>query len=164
MNEYCIENERIASDYLGKSYLMVPRVILDQLSSEILSERQQGQLHLLLFSNCLYMDGCMKLQGRKVSCRKGEYVGTQEELARLIGIHITTLGHLIRKMVDQKLITVNRIKDGSRIRVNGYVEFTTPTANTETPPKEKEMSLSQQLAAAKKQLGGRQMNYDDVTI
>lgn len=159
MNHYCIENEQVTVDYFGKAYLKVPRTILNQLHAKSVLVRQQGQLHLLLFAKCFFIDGYVELNGEQVSCRKGEYVGTQAELARLSGIHASTVNILLHKMVDAKLLTLTRIPGGSRIRVNGYVDFTTVPEEKEA--KAKELTLADQLEAAKKQLGGRQMEKEN---
>lgn len=158
MNDYCIENEQIAGDYLGKAYLKVPRTILNQLHAKSVVTRQQGQLHLLLFVSCFFTDGYVVLNERPVSCRKGEYVGTQSELARWSKIHPSTVSVLLHKMENEKLITLNHIPGGSRIRVNGYVEFTAVPEETEA--KAKDLPLGDQLEAAKRQLGGRQMDHE----
>lgn len=159
MDHYCIENELIAGDYFGKGYLKVPRTILNQLHAKSVLVRQQGQLHLLLFESCFFVDGYVELNGDQVSCRKGEYVGTQAELARLSGIHPSTVNVLLHKMADAKLVTLTRIPGGSRIRVNGYVDFTAVPEEAEA--KAKEPTLADQLEAAKRQLGGRQMEQDN---
>lgn len=154
MKDYCAENEKNASTVFGSAFLTVPRFILDQLFSENLPVRQKGWLHLLLFAGCFYADGHVRLNDRVVSCRKGEYVGTQVALARLSGINVSTVNRLLRQMADKKLIVMNRIPGGIRIRVNGYVNFTTAS---ETMAAKKE-TLADQLEAARRQFGGRQMD------
>ena len=109
MKDYCAENEKNASSIFGSAFLTVPRFILDQLFSENLPVRQGGWLHLLLFAGCFYADGHVRLNDRMVSCRKGEFVGTQAQLARLSGINVSTVNRLLRQMADKKLITMNRI-------------------------------------------------------
>lgn len=161
MKNYRIENEGDATEYFGKSFLTVPRVILNQLQSANLIVRQQGQLHLLLFAVCYFKDGYAMVNDCKVSCRKGEYVGTQAELARLSGINASTVNILLHKMADMKLITINRITNGSRIRVNGYVDFTTVPETTNASLKADAPTLAAELNAAKKELGGRRMEDDN---
>ena len=156
MKDYCAENEKNASDIFGSAFLTVPRFILDQLFSENLPVRQGGWLYLLLFAGCFYADGHVRLNDRMVSCRKGEFVGTQAQLARLSGINVSTVNRLLRQMADKKLITMNRIPGGTRIRVNGYVNCTAAPEK----PKVEENTLADQLKAAKKQFGGRQMDDD----
>lgn len=160
MKDYRIENEKIAADYFGKAFLKVPRIILNQLRAKSLLIRQQGRLHLLLFASCFFVDGYVEVNDCKVSCRRGEYVGTQAELSRLSGINVSTVNILLHKMADMKLITLSRIPGGSRIRVNGYEDFTAVPEVLEVSPETKEETLAEQLEAAKRQFGGRQMDTD----
>ena len=66
---------------MGLPYVKIPRYTLNLLKCP--ATRQLGQLHILLFDICFFADGYAKLNGRKVPCKRGEYVGTQQELADL---------------------------------------------------------------------------------
>lgn len=154
MNDYLSENERIASEYLGSSYVKVPRLTLMMLRSGEPSGRLLWQLHLTLFGACFFVDGVAKLNGRKVPCKRGEWVGTQKELAEMAAINIGSINRLIRQLEAMHLISVSKIQGGSLIRVNGYISLHAEPAKRE---KEKKLSLSEQLKEAKRQLGGRQM-------
>ena len=59
------ENENVYTDvkaliYFGKSYLKIPRVIIERMSSSNNSERMIGIVHWLLFCFCNYADGYVR--------------------------------------------------------------------------------------------------------
>lgn len=151
----CTENEKIALDYLGKSFVKIPRSIMDRLDSSHLAERQMARLHVCLFGLCYHTDGHATLDNRKVVCRRGEYVGTQLRLAEIAGISTGSLSRLISKMVKLQLICVNHIPGGSRIRVNGYDAFTWVPEAKDITQNVPATDAAAQMAEAEKKMGGR---------
>ena len=123
------------------------------------SDSRDGCIYFCLPA-VFFTDGYVEVNDCKVSCRRGEYVGTQAELSRLSGINVSTVNILLHKMADMKLITLSRIPGGSRIRVNGYADFTAVPEIPEASPEAKGETLAGQLEAAKRRFGGRQMNTD----
>lgn len=151
------ENEDIALDYLGKFFIKIPRSMMDRLDSVRLVERQMARLHLYLFGLCYHTDGYVMLNNRKVSCRRGEYVGTQLQLANITGIRPGSLSRLIDKLVRLQLISVAHIPGGSRIQVKGYDVFTRIPESKETPRNAPATNAAAQMAEAEKKMGGRSM-------
>lgn len=121
MDEFRSVNEKQAIDMMGLPYVKIPRYTLDLMKNP--ATRQLGQLHLLLFDVCFFADGCAKLNGQKVPCKRGEYVGTQQQLADLSGISIGSINRLIRKLEAMHLISVTKIQGGSLIKVHGYTSL-----------------------------------------
>lgn len=121
MDEFRSVNEKQAIDLMGLPYVKIPRYTLDLLKRP--ATRQLGQLHLLLFDICFFADGYASLNGRKVPCKRGEYVGTQQQLADLSGINIGSVNRLIRKLEAMNLISVTKIQGGSLIKVHGYTSL-----------------------------------------
>ncbi|WFE84256.1 MULTISPECIES: helix-turn-helix domain-containing protein [Parabacteroides] len=121
MNEFRSVNENQAIDLMGLSYVKIPRYTLNLIKNP--ATRQLGQLHLLLFDICFFADGCANLNGRKVPCKRGEYVGTQQQLADMSGINIGSINRLIRKLEAMHLISVTKIQGGSLIKVHGYTSL-----------------------------------------
>lgn len=152
-----IENEKIALDYLGKAFIKIPRSMMDHLDSVRLVERQMARLHLCLFGLCYHTDGYAMLNNRKVSCRRGEYVGTQLRLSEITGIRPGSLSRLIDKLVKLQLISVTHIPGGSRILVKGYDVFTRIQESKETPKNAPATDAAAQMAEAEKNMGGRSM-------
>lgn len=151
------ENEAIALNYLGKTFIKIPRSIMERLSSVRLAERQMAQLHLCLFGVCYHTDGYVMLDNCKVSCRRGEYIGSQLQLARIAGISLGSVSRLINKMEKLQLISVSRMRGGSRIQVKGYDVFTRIPESKETPRNAPATDAAAQMAEAEKNMGGRSM-------
>lgn len=151
----CAENEMVALDYLGKSFIKIPRSIVDRLSSISLVEQQMARLHLCLFGVCFHTDGHVVLDNRRVVCRRGEYVGTQIRLAEMAGISVGSLSRLLKKMKQLQLIAVDHIPGGSRIRVNGYDAFTWVPEKRNPVQHVPEVGAAVQMAEAEKKMGGR---------
>lgn len=114
-------NEKQAIGVMGLRYVKIPRYTLNLLRDP--STRQMGQLHLLLFDVCYFADGYAKLNRRIVPCKRGEYVGTQQQLADLSGINYGSINRLIRKLEALHLISVTKIQGGSLIKVHGYTSL-----------------------------------------
>ena len=119
MKDYCAENEKNASSIFGSAFLTVPRFILDQLFSENLPVRQGGWLYLLLFAGCFYADGHVRLNDRMVSCRKGEFVGTQAQLARLSGINVSTVNRKTESRGEYPCRSIESCQKAIRWETNG---------------------------------------------
>lgn len=87
MRVYNSEKEKITIHYLSGSYLRIPRKVINRMLIGTPAERQVGWLHLSLINICFHTDGFVHLQGkRKMSCAKGEYVGSYRDLEKLTGI------------------------------------------------------------------------------
>lgn len=136
MDEFRSVNEKLAIDLMGLPYVKIPRYTLSLLKCP--ATRQLGQLHLLLFDICFFADGYAKLNGRKVPCKRGEYVGTQQELADLSGINIGSINRLVRKLEALHLISVTKIQGGSLIKVHGYTSLIAAPEAKDASPKENE--------------------------
>lgn len=113
-------------------------------------ERQMARLHVCLFGICYHTDGYAMLNNRKVSCRRGEYVGTQLRLSEITGIRPGSLSRLIDKLVKLQLISVTHIPGGSRIQVKGYDVFTRIQESKETPKNAPATDAAAQMAEAEK--------------
>lgn len=135
MESYNFENERIAIDYLSGSFVKIPRKILIRMISKVPFERRVGWFHLLLIVLSFHTDGFVMLNGRKVACWQGEYVGSYRGLSEISGYSITTVSRLLKKLIVQNLIVVMRLEGGTRIRVCGYrIIFNPPESGSGKPP------------------------------
>ena len=80
------EHERVALEYMGHSFVKVPRVLYARVLSLEKEEKMLARLHLVLFISCNFDDRVVKLGNNQVMSYRGEYVGTYRELSRLSGI------------------------------------------------------------------------------
>ncbi len=134
---------------MGLPYVKIPRYTLNLLKCP--ATRQLGQLHILLFDICFFADGYAKLNGRKVPCKRGEYVGTQQELADLSGINIGSI-----KLEALHLISVSKIQGGSLIKVHGYTSLIAPPETKDASQKENEkQSIGNIFTEAERLYGNR---------
>lgn len=118
------KNEAVALEIYGDAFVKTPRIIFGMMGDEKPDTRKKGMLLAFLFGNCYFEAGYVDLNGHKVRCERGEYVGSQAGLARLSGIPLTTVNRLLNRLEKEQLIAVDTIQGGSRIRVLGYDEFT----------------------------------------
>lgn len=127
MRVYNSEKEKITIHYLSGSYLRIPRKVINRMLIGTPAERQVGWLHLSLINICFHTDGFVHLQGkRKMSCAKGEYVGSYRDLEKLTGICYGSIGRLLQQLENECLIETTRIENRTRIRVCGYDWLTDP--------------------------------------
>lgn len=161
-----IVNEKLTSvlpiaEYLGQTFIKTPRSIFKRMQSDDVIERQVAHLHLLLFGICFHTEGYCTVNKKTFLCRRGEFVGKQSALAKMMNVSGSTLCRLLSSMKKQKLVTIKHINGGSRIYLNGYDEFTFVPAEPETIGKKKHrvptVKAADQLSAAEDKIGGRSM-------
>lgn len=150
------ENEMKAVDFMGRSFIKVPCIMMNNLLDINSYKRKKGLLHLSLFGLCYHTDGYVKVKNRRVLCARGEYVGTYRDLADLTGIGISSIYRIMHSLVKQRLVEVTAVEGGSRIRVYGYEEFTSKPVS-ESSPKGKTANAATCMAVAEARIGGRSM-------
>ena len=135
------ENENVYTDvkaliYFGKSYLKIPRVIIERMSSSNNSERI-GIVHWLLFCFCNYADGYVSIKGKQEVCHRGECIITYEKLARLMMVDSRSVRRYVHSLEKESLIEVKRVANCSCFRVCGYNCFTASDVPVEIPQESK---------------------------
>lgn len=115
-----------ALEYFGKAYVKIPRILMKQLFSSDKHERMKAQLHWLLYCNCYYTDGYISVNGQQVYCRRGEYIGTYEELAGMLGVDSRTIRRYVDMLISNSFIEVRKVLRRICFRVCGYDYFTDP--------------------------------------
>ena len=108
------ENENIYTDvkalmYFGKSYLKVPRVIIERMFASDNSERMIGIVHWLLFCLCNYADGYVSIKGKQEVCHRGECIISYEKLARLMMVDSRSVRRYVHSLEKESLIEVKRV-------------------------------------------------------
>ena len=66
-----LNNERIVG-FLGQSYVLIPRKVLEMLFRGEGRERSVGMVYLALFSEVFFKDGKVFLNKRYYVCKRGE--------------------------------------------------------------------------------------------
>ena len=121
--------------YFGKSYLKVPRVIIERMFASDNSERMIGIVHLVvIFVLCNYADGYVSIKGKQVLCRRGECFITYEQLARFMEVDSRSVRRYVSSLESESLVEVKRVAGHICFRVCGYDRFYgsgDPCGNTE---------------------------------
>ena len=108
-----LNNERIVG-FLGQSYVLIPRKVLEMLFRGEGRERSVGMVYLALFSEVFFKDGKVFLNKRYYVCKRGEFVGQCEELAKRCGMCTKTLNRSLVWMQEKELIGLKRLNGGIR--------------------------------------------------
>ena len=166
MKQKKIENESLTKgssimELLGQTFIKTPRSIFKRMQSDDIIDRQIAHLHLLLFGLCFHTDGYCTVNKRTFACRRGEFIGKQSTLARLMDVSASTLSRLLKRMRVLKLISIRHIIGGSCICLTGYDEFTFVPAEPANGRSKKDhtpgCSAATQMAEAERNMGGRSM-------
>ena len=109
-----LNNERIVG-FLGQSYVLIPRKVLEMLIRGEGRERSVGMVYLALFSEVFFKDGKVFLNKRYYVCKRGEFVGQCEELAKRCGMCTKTLNRSLVWLQEKDLIGLKRLNGGIRV-------------------------------------------------
>ena len=153
-----LSNERIVG-FLGQSYVLIPRKVLAMLFRGEGRERSVGMVYLALFSEVFFKDGKVFLNKRYYVCKRGEFVGQSEELAKRCGMCTKTLNRSLVWLKEKELIGLTRLNGGIRVRVCGYdsiMGICRKEAEKEVPGR----SVFLALEEAERRMGGRSMQFD----
>ena len=153
-----LNNERIVG-FLGQSYVLIPRKVLEMLFRGEGRERSVGMVYLALFSEVFFKDGKVFLNKRYYVCKRGEFVGQCEELAKRCGMCTKTLNRSLVWLQEKDLIGLKRLNGGIRVCVCGYdsiMGIRRKEAGKDAP----EQSAFLALEEAERRMGGRSMQFD----
>ena len=144
-----LNNERIVG-FLGQSYVLIPRKVLEMLFRGEGRERSVGMVYLALLNKRYYV------------CKRGEFVGQCEELAKRCGMCTKTLNRSLVWLQEKDLIGLKRLNGGIRVCVCGYdsiMGIRRKEAGKDAP----EQSAFLALEEAERRMGGRSMQFDCCT-
>lgn len=152
-----LKNERIVG-FLGQSYVLIPRKVLTMLFRGEGREKSIGMVYLALFSEAYFKEGQVFLNKRHYTCKRGEFVGQSEDLAKMCGICTRTLNRDLVWLKEKNLIEVKRLNGGIRVRVDGYDLIMGLRQDAEKGAAGQ--PASQSLEEAERLMGGRSMQFD----
>ena len=155
-----LKKERIAG-FLGQSYVLIPRKVLTMLFHGEGREKSIGMVYLALFSEAYFKDGPVFLNNRQYTCKRGEFVGLSEDLAKMCGICARTLNRDLDWLKENTLIDVKRLNGGIRVRVGGYDSIMGLRRDAEKAVEGR--AAFQALEDAERLMGGRSMQFDCCT-
>ena len=156
-----LNNERIVG-FLGQSYVLIPRKVLEMLFRGEGRERSVGMVYLALFSEVFFKDGQVYFNNCCYTCKRGEYIGLRENLAKSCEMSLTTLDRNLVWLKERDLIGLKRLNGGIRVCVCGYdsiMGIRRKEAGKDAP----EQSAFLALEEAERRMGGRSMQFDCCT-
>lgn len=133
--------------YVDKPFIILPRLVFTRLYADDEMERLIGRMYLTLLLQAYHTDGVALVGENEIPCRKGEYFGSLRCLSDLMRVSYSTVHRLLKRLVEEGLISITKSVFGTHITVIGYAEITRSTS-----VKEKEMTPGQALAAYEERL------------
>lgn len=120
MNEKLKDRKQNSSPFRGVGFLRIPRQTLGLLFAGTEHKRMLGLVYLGVALRAFHTEGKVQTNGMVYVCGRGEFVGTQEELSKMVGISHNTLRKYIVRLCEMGLLNVEKLHHGSRIRVIHY--------------------------------------------
>lgn len=127
------QNERVLQ-YVGCTFIRMPRKIATLMFSKSLQERYLHRLYVALIVLCFHSNGSLKKGKNSISCKAGELIVSYRDLANRTDIHHSTISNLISELLERKLIEIEPQPKGFRIRVLGYKQITAMRYRSNTTP------------------------------
>ena len=117
--------------YLGKSYIKVPYVIINRMLDVSPYEQKIGLVYLFFFTNCNFGNSVVTIDKDMYNCQIGELISTHGDLADTLNMNVSSFRRYVRVLVKSGLVKVSRLKAVSCFHVYGYEAF---MRSTETKP------------------------------
>ncbi|MBS4864705.1 hypothetical protein [Parabacteroides merdae] len=155
-------SKKKVAGFLGQSYVLIPRKVLEMLFHGKGRDRSVGMVYLALFSEVFFKDGQVYFNNRCYTCKRGEYIGLRENLAKSCEMSLTTLDRNLVWLKERELIGMKRLNGGVCISLCGYdsiMGIRRKEAGKEAP----EQSAFLALEEAERRMGGRSMQFDCCT-
>ena len=157
-NLFIIKSIYYGSEFKQRKDCGIPGTVICPHSGE----RSVGMVYLALFSEVFFKDGKVFLNKRYYVCKRGEFVGQCEELAKRCGMCTKTLNRSLVWLQEKDLIGLKRLNGGIRVCVCGYdsiMGIRRKEAGKDAP----EQSAFLALEEAERRMGGRSMQFDCCT-
>ena len=138
-------SKKKVAGFLGQSYVLIPRKVLE-----------------MLFPEVFFKDGQVYFNNRCYTCKRGEYIGLRENLAKSCEMSLTTLDRNLVWLKERELIGMKRLNGGVCISLCGYdsiMGIRRKEAGKDAP----EQSAFLALEEAERRMGGRSMQFDCCT-
>lgn len=169
-NLFIIKSIYYGSEFKQRKVCGIPGTVICPHSAksvgDVISWRRPGKsvgmVYLALFSEVFFKDGKVFLNKRYYVCKRGEFVGQCEELAKRCGMCTKTLNRSLVWLQEKDLIGLKRLNGGIRVCVCGYdsiMGIRRKEAGKDAP----EQSAFLALEEAERRMGGRSMQFDCCT-
>ena len=156
-------SKKKVAGFLGQSYVLIPRKVLEMVVSRSRAGTGSGRMvYLALFSEVFFKDGQVYFNNRCYTCKRGEYIGLRENLAKSCEVSLTTLDRNLVWLKERELIGMKRLNGGVCISLCGYdsiMGIRRKEAGKDAP----EQSAFLAPEEAERRMGGRSMQFDCCT-
>lgn len=152
-------NNNQVTALLGKAFVRLPRKILNMSMGSVRKDRDLAKLYIALVTKAFYISGSVSLGRYRHICRRGEFIGTYDELAILTRISRGSIGYYLRLLAEDRLIVINAVTGGTRIGICGYDYFS--GYEMETDKQQQAARPAHVLADIEQAMGGRCMQDMD---
>lgn len=129
--------------FLGKSFLTVPRLMLNWWLSTDHALHNYATVYLALLTQSYYADGYGMLQKVTKPCKKGELYTNVRKLSEQTRIPRSTVSDILHAQEADHLISIQPTPYGSKITVLNYDQITHTQPGKKTSPKDK---INEELA------------------
>lgn len=116
-----IDSEALA--FYGKSFIKLPRSIVNRQFSPVKKESKIGYVHFALFCLCNYDESQEDKNLRVNMAKMGEWIATVDDLCSILSFSKRTINQCLRQLKQEKLVKTKRIGRYTLFRVCGYEPF-----------------------------------------
>jgi DNA-binding MarR family transcriptional regulator len=167
LNEKKLEENLVNNQsYYGKGFIVIPRNLIVRICSDDDAERTKAWILLCLFHLSFFADGKVMLGDLSFECRRGEWIGTHRQLAKLSHIPSGNIARLLKQLAGQGLITLTRLPGGTRICLLDYDAYAAKGEEKARKKKEPEKSAFQCMLEGDAMYikERREVNYSELEI
>ena len=107
----------------GRSYVKIPRQVLDMLLSPAVSERHKGRLLVTLFSLVYFKDGYVQTRKANYVCKRSYCLVNVQKVAELSDFPKYAGYRYLRNLEREGYIAVKRTADSIMVKLNGFDQF-----------------------------------------
>ena len=104
-------------------YVKIPTEVVQRYCSTNIREQRLGRILVSLFSQVYFQEGSLKYNEKIYTCRRGEYIGAMNLIARACALPENSIYGYLRILERENLITVQRLTRCTRVQIVGFDAF-----------------------------------------
>lgn len=152
-----LQNESLASDFIGRSFVVFPRSVFGLLFLSGKKEQSAGILYTALLSKVFFVKGSVRLKDKIFSCDCGECITSHQELFAYCGLPERSYYKALKWLVEMGLVKTVRLLGVTRFYLPDYVDFYKKAKSSSAVDKQASLPLS--IGEAERRIGGRSMQF-----
>ena len=115
------KDEKTSNYY--RSYVRIPRFVINRLFSDKIYERIQGNLLAIFYTFCSFRESDYICNGKSLILRKGEWITDYNELEKLTGCKREQLRYNLKRLRMEGSIEIQSLRPLMRIYIVHYEEL-----------------------------------------